>query len=113
MPSPVHDPEEEFEEPPQLRNLRLLVTILTSVLIFGMLAMVAIFVIRLGVFTEPAAQKPIAAERFVLPDGAEITSLGRGVSTVLIATEGPDGEVLFVFDAETGALISSTPILRE
>lgn len=90
-----------------------MVTILTSVLIFGMLAMVAIFVIRLGVFTEPAAQKPIAADRFVLPEGAAIIALGRGASTVLIATDGPEGEVLRVFDAETGEMIGSTSIARE
>ncbi|MEM9098407.1 MAG: DUF6476 family protein [Pseudomonadota bacterium] len=113
MSSPLQDPEEDFEEPPHLRRLRLLVTVLTSVLIFGMLAMVAIFVIRLGLPSGVVGDTPIQAERFVLPEGEAISALGRGSNTVLITVDGPKGEVLYSFDAMSGKRISATPIARE
>ncbi|MEM7239255.1 MAG: DUF6476 family protein, partial [Pseudomonadota bacterium] len=105
-------------EPPSLRRLRLLVTVLTSVLIFGMLTMVGVFVIRLGgigTVSAPsvAIEVPIAAEAFNLPADAEIVAIGRGQGTVLILTEGPEGEVLRAFDATTGAARSTTPIARD
>ena len=87
-------------------------TVLTSVLIFGMIAVVAALVIRLGMVPQSGGGDPIAAESFALPEGARITGLGRGASGVLIATDGPEGEVLRTFDAATGAQIDKTPIVR-
>lgn len=92
-------------------------TVLTSVLIFGMLTMVAVFVIRLGGIgtvpgPAPVIEEPVTAQGFDLPAGAEIKAVGRGASTVLIVTEGPEGEVLHVFDAQSGEARSTSRINR-
>ncbi|MEM7240101.1 MAG: DUF6476 family protein [Pseudomonadota bacterium] len=118
MNAPLDLDDDEFVEPPSLRRLRLLVTVLTSVLIFGMLTMVGVFVIRLGgigAVPAPSAaiEESIAAEAFNLPVGAKIVAIGRGQGTVLIVTEGPEGEILRTFDAATGAVRSATPIARD
>ncbi|MEM8793837.1 MAG: DUF6476 family protein [Pseudomonadota bacterium] len=113
MTSPLHDPDEDFEEPPHLRRLRLLVTVLTTVLIVGMLTMIALFVIRLGLFPDRQTDDQIAAETVILPQKAEITAIGRGKSTILITTTSENGEILHVFDQITGDLISETAIERK
>ncbi|MBY8974226.1 hypothetical protein KHP62_00305 [Rhodobacteraceae bacterium NNCM2] len=114
-PHSYNEPD-DLPEPPALRRLRLLVTVLTSVLIIGMLTMVTIFVIRLGgigTLSTPSPQAPIEAESLTLPTGAEITAVGRGQKTVLITTEGPAGEILHVFDAATGAPLSTIEVKRD
>lgn len=90
-------------------------TVLTSVLIIGMLTMIVVFVIQVlgaGRLATPP-QAALSANDISLPAGAEITALGRGQSTLLITTEGPGGEVLRVFDAATGAPVSTTTISRD
>ncbi|MEM9736814.1 MAG: DUF6476 family protein [Pseudomonadota bacterium] len=111
------DPSPDFDqdppEPAPLRRLRLLVTVLTVVLIAGMVTMVASFVIRLGLAEPGGGPRVVEADRLMLPVGAEIRALGQARGTVLVATDGPGGEVLWVFDAETGEVLSKTPIGRE
>ncbi|MEM8841435.1 MAG: DUF6476 family protein [Pseudomonadota bacterium] len=112
-PQPVGG-DEDVPEPPALRRLRLLVTVLTSVLIIGMLTMIVVFVIQvLGVAGQgPAPQGGVSAEEITLPAGEQITAIGRGRATLLITTEGAGGETLRIFDAATGAPLSSTLIRR-
>lgn len=90
---------------------------LMLVLIGGILVVVVTMVLRLGGLSttdEAAAPGPVAAEAFNLPEGAEVISLGRGPSEVLILTRDPAGaETLRVFDAETGAEKSATEIIRK
>jgi len=97
-----------------LRRLRFLVTTLTVVLILGMVIVVAAMVVRLGLFDRASESEPITAESLVLPAGAEVLSLGHAEGQLLILTRDADGaETLRVFDADSGAQISATPISRE
>lgn len=107
---------EDLPEPPQVRRLRRLVSLLMLVLIGGMLVVVVAMVVRLGAFqgARQAAPGPVSADAFALPEGAEPVALGRAPGEVLILTREPSGaETLRVFDAATGAQVSATPIRRE
>lgn len=111
-------PGPDMPEPPTLRRLRLLVTTLMVVLILGMVSIVAVLVIRLGGFGAvgqiATVADPIAADRFALPEGAEVRALGRGPGVVLIWLRQPDGsEMLHEYEAVGGGLRSATPIRRE
>ena len=107
----AHDPD-DFDEPPQLRRLRWLVTGLTVVLILGLLAIAATIVMRLGFGLGGGG--PIRAERFALPPDAEIVAVGRGEGTVLFVVRGPDGtEALRAFDDRTGKPMGASVIGRD
>jgi hypothetical protein len=109
--------DEDLPEPPQVRRLRLLVTVLMVVLIGGMLVVVVTMVMRLGGLGGPdeaRAPGPVTAVAFNLPAGAEVVSLGRGPGEVLILTRDPAGaETLRVFDAASGDETSATAIARK
>ncbi len=111
---PPHPQDDEFIEPAHLRRLRLLVTGLTVVLIVGVLAIAATIVIRLGFGVgEALSGGPVRADRFELPEGAEIVALGRGSGTVMFVLRGPDGaEALHVFDEASGEPESRSAIMR-
>ncbi len=116
MAQPRRGDDEELPEPPQVRRLRWLVSLLMLVLIGGMLVVAAAMVVQLGAFRAspgpPAG--PVSADAFALPDGAKVVALGRAPGEVLILTRDAGGaETLRVFDAETGVEASATPIRRE
>lgn len=116
MVQPRRAADADLPEPPQVRRLRRLVSLLILVLIGGMLVVVAAMVVQLGVFraAPQVPLGPISADAFTLPTGAEVVALGRGPSEVLILTRSPDGvETLRTFDAATGAERSATQIRRE
>ena len=85
------------------------------VLIVGVLAIAATIVIRLGFGVgESFSGGPVRAERFALPEGAEIVAVGRGQGTVIFVLRAADGaESLYVFDARSGALESRSAIARD
>ena len=114
QPRPVRD-DEDLPEEPQVRRLRLLVSLLMVVLIGGMVVVAVAMVLRLGALNgSDAAPGPVSAAEFTLPDGAEVISLGRGPGEVLILTRDAAGtETLRVFDAGSGAEKSATPVTRE
>lgn len=98
-----HDPDHaraaDWDEPPRLRRLRRLVTALMLTLIFGVIAIVALLVIRFGPFTGP----PPLPDALALPAGerAEAVTLGRGwVAVVTIDAAGR--ERIRVIDRATG-----------
>ena len=108
------DDDDEVPEPPPLRRLRLLVSLLTAVLILGVVVVSATLVIRL---TQPAPAVPatakITAPSLTLPEGHAVAGLGQGAGTVVVITRAPGGaETLRVFDAATGAPVSATPVRR-
>jgi len=107
--------DDDLPEPPQVKRLRLLVSLLMVVLIVGMLVVVAVMVIRLSTLEKPAvAPAPVSAEALTLPAGAEIVAVGQGASGVIVVTRDAAGaETLRVFDPATGAETSATPIRRE
>ncbi len=114
QPRPVVD-DEDLPEPPQVKRLRLLVSALMVVLIGGMVVVAVAMVLRLGALNgSDAAPGPVSAAEFTLPEGDEVVSVGRGPGEVLILTRDPAGaETLRVFDADSGAEKSATPVARE
>jgi len=86
------------------------------VLIVGMVAVVAVMVIRLGTLggTVSAVPRPVKADHLTLPRGAEIVAIGQGASGVLVVTrDGAGREMLRLFDPASGTETSATPIRRE
>jgi hypothetical protein len=114
QPRPVRD-DEDLPEPPQVRRLRLLVSVLMVVMIGGMVVVAVAMVLRLGGLNgSEKALTPVSAAEFSLPEAAEVVSLGRGPGEVLILTRDPAGaETLRIFDSGSGAEKSATPVRRE
>lgn len=91
----MDSPSENLPEPPNLRFLRRLVTLLTVVMIGGLLVIVTLLVIR---FSQTAPPLP---DEIVLPDGATPTAFTQGDSWYAVVTT--DNRIL-IFDRLTGAL---------
>ena len=97
------------EEPPQVRQLRLLVMVLIVVLILGFLTIVGVIVIRLGL--GGASGQGVAAPEIALPAGTEVLATGQGPGTVHFLVRTVTGtQHLLVFNAETGQALSRTAV---
>lgn len=88
-------PEQEIEEPAQLRFLRRLVTVLTAVMIGGVLLIITLLVIRLN--DKPA----LLPELVVLPEGIEAKAVTMGESWYAIVTQSDE---ILIYDRLTGKL---------
>lgn len=92
-------PEEDGPLPPNLRFLRVLVTVLTAVMILGVITIVALLVIRLGDNGQPILVHP---EVFDIPEG--VNTLGYSVVdgyTVIVG----DDQIIRVFASDTRELV--------
>jgi len=88
-------PEQEIEEPAQLRFLRRLVTVLTAVMIGGVVLIIALLVIRLN-------DKPtILPETVVLPAGVKAKAVTIGETWYAIVTQGDE---ILIFERLSGKL---------
>ncbi|MDY6861068.1 MAG: DUF6476 family protein [Pseudomonadota bacterium] len=85
------------EEPPNLRFLRILVTVLTGTMIAGLLVIIALLVIRFSGEGHVAA----LPDEIALPDGSTATAFTQGAGWYAVVTA--DQRIL-IFDAESGAL---------
>jgi len=95
MDEPMLPPEQEIEEPAQLRFLRRLVTVLTAVMIGGVVLIIALLVIRLN-------EKPsMLPELVTLPEGVEAKAVTLGESWYGIVTQTDE---ILIFDRFTGKL---------
>ncbi len=83
-----------------MRFLKTLVTVLTGVMIAGLLTIVALLVIRLGPAPAPPAF-PVLPEGIALPEGETMQALTIARDWVVVVTEA--GAVL-LYDRESGAL---------
>lgn len=81
-----------------LRFLRLLVTVLTAVMILGLVTVVALLVIRLQAPAPAALPLP---ETIALPEGTRATAFTQGRDWYAVVTEGDE---ILIFDRTTGAL---------
>jgi len=91
--------------PPHLRQLRLLVTVLTVVMIAGVITITGLLVIRLS--DSGPAPVLVSPDRFALPADVGLVSYSiLGAQTVLIG----DDRVVRVFDTDTGALVREIPL---
>jgi hypothetical protein len=75
-----------------------LVTILTAVMILGVVAIVALLVIRLQ---PPAPASLPMPETIVLPEGATARAVTQGTDWYAVVT---DADEILIFDRATGAL---------
>jgi hypothetical protein len=80
-------PIEEFELPPSLRFLRQLVTVLTGVMIVGVVMIIALLVIRLNADPTPALPASIT-----LPDGSTPVAFTQTANWYAIVTS--DNKIL-------------------
>jgi hypothetical protein len=81
-----------------LRFLRRLVTLLTAVMILGLVTVVALLVIRLQA---PAPASLPLPEAIALPEGATARAFTQGTDWYAVVT---DGDEILIFDRATGAL---------
>lgn len=97
-------PEEAVELPASLKFLRVLVTVLTGVMILGLVVVISLLVIRLG-------EKPVAMpEAITIPDGQSVSAFTRGDGWYAVVTNGDEGEQILIFDADSGALQQTVEI---
>lgn len=83
-------------EPPNLRFLRILVTVLTATMILGVVVLIALVVIRL-----PGTNRPPLPDSITLPSGTTATAFTRGAGWYAVVTQ--DQRIL-ILDAKTGDL---------
>ncbi len=95
----MSDPDANPPPPPELRFLKTLVTLLTGVMILGLLTIVALLVIRLG--PAPRPPLPVLPEDIVLPEGVTMQALTIARDWVVVVTD--DGELL-LYDRASGRL---------
>jgi uncharacterized integral membrane protein len=96
----------EDQLPPHLKRLRVLVTVLTLVMIGGVITITALLVIRLT--GDTGAQTVfVSPDRFDWPDTVGLVGYSVvGAQTVLIGDDG----IIRVFDTATGTLAHSIAI---
>jgi hypothetical protein len=99
-PAPARGPD-DLPEPPRLRALRRLVTVLTATLILGVITVVALLVIRLSAL-QPAPP-PVLPDALALPAGETAQAVTLGTGWVAVVTRDAAGaERIRVYDAATG-----------
>jgi len=91
------------QEPPRLRFLRLLVTVLTATLIIGFVIIVGLLVTM--VLGGKAPDALVAPEEITLPAGESAVSYSRGSDWFAVVTRGEDGaENIRIFALDGKAL---------
>jgi len=98
----MDDAPQPVQEPANLKFLRRLVTVLTAVMIAGVLVIIALLVIRLS--EDAPAPWP---DEIALPEGTRAQAVTRGKGWLAVVTE---DQRLLIFDAGTGALEQEIPI---
>ena len=88
-------------EPANLRFLRRLVTVLTAVMICGVLVVIGLLVTRLN------RDSPILPKEIAVPDGAKATAFTQGPDWYAVVT---DHNEILVFDRLTGKLRQTVQI---
>ncbi len=86
---------DDLSEPANLRFLRRMVTVLTAVMIVGVVVVIGLLVTRL------TRDAPVLPSEITLPDGASALAFTQAADWYAVVTDG--GEIL-IFDRFTGAL---------
>jgi hypothetical protein len=79
-------PGDAEERPlPELRFLKALVTVLAGTMIVGLIAIIALLVIRLG--GTPSSMVPNLPATITLPEGSKATAITYGQGFILVVTD--------------------------
>lgn len=97
----LSEPDHGQDEPANLKFLRRLVTVLTAVMILGLVVLISLVVIRLQT---PALSLPDA---LVLPQGETAQSYTQGRGWFAVVT---DNNLILIYDAQTGDLRQTVTI---
>lgn len=114
MTTPPKDETAAWGDHPQLRSLRLLISVLTATLIIGIFTIFAVLIWRISA-EAPPAKAPLTAinvDQIEIPAGAAITATGVTDDAITLAITDETGEALLVFSPETGALIKRIEVSR-
>jgi hypothetical protein len=95
----MHDQPDTPPEPRGLRHLRLMVTALTGVMIFGIIAIVVLMALRLQ--RDDQGALPQLPASLTLPADVDALAVTAGPGWYAVVTQ--DSRIL-VFDAESGTL---------
>jgi hypothetical protein len=88
-------------EPPNIKFLRRLVTVLTATMIFGLLVVIGLLVIRFS------GKAPDLPDVITLPDGETAVAFTQGADWYAIVTQ---ANQILIFDRTTGALRQTVEI---
>lgn len=86
--------------------MRILVTTLTATMILGLLAIVALFVIRFA--SEPVVLQ--VPDSITLPDGSQATAFTQSANWYAVVTA--DNQIL-IYDRKTGVLLQQVEVVLE
>lgn len=99
VPSDVPN-EEPVELPASLKFLKLLVTVLTGVMILGVVVIIYLLVTQLTRMPDPL----VLPEVISLPEGHSTTAFTRGTDWFAVVTESETGEAILIYDLGNGDL---------
>lgn len=99
----MNDTPTDYQEPANLRFLRILVTVLTITMIVGLLSIVALLVIR---FSGETSAISLPSE-IALPDGTSALAFTQGTDWYAVVTS--DNQIL-IFDRSDNSLRQSIAI---
>jgi hypothetical protein len=86
---------DDLSEPANLRFLRRMVTVLTAVMILGVVVVIGLLVTRLSRDT------PVLPSEIAIPNGAKATAFTQAADWYAVVT---DKNEILIFDRMTGAL---------
>ncbi len=98
------DDPETFAEPANIKFLRWLVTILTAVMICGLLVIIGLFVTRLG------GTAQVAPEKIVLPKGVAARAFTTGPDWYAVVTSADE---ILIYNRSSGELRQRVKIESE
>jgi hypothetical protein len=102
-------PEELAKAQPNLRLMKIIVTVLGALIMLAFLALIVGFVMRLN-GRAPGSSNPVASV-YSLPAHSRITSMQiAGGSRIVLTVSTPDGDEIDIFDTDTGRLVSKIEI---
>ncbi len=96
----MSEPEDDPGPPPDLRFLKWLVTVLTAVMIIGIVTIAGLLVFRLGIAPQPAP--PALPDSLTLPEGTQAEAVTFGGDWIAVVSG--DGTELLIFDRAEGTL---------
>ena len=92
--------------PPDLRFLKRLVVVLTSVMIVGLIVLLGLLVTRLGRAPVPFA----LPDQITLPEGTSVEAVTMASRWIIVVTREDD---VLLFDRQSGALQHRMPLLQD